>query len=599
MAEEEVYKPQWNLIEFTLLSIFPIHLSFFHIHKDLSVVIHFIFLAVICIPPLFLQFKLGGHLQKGIVGMLSAYFPIWKGVGIAALVHLMLVCIYQGPVVAEIATYMIISVAKQPYLWGTCDNAWNSNHCSPGVVSSITGLPEITNRAAYEFYKAEFWDLSDGIDHVHGFPHWRFTETVSHMTVPMLPIASASVWLLVLLMVALGGRVFGWIVTVVAPIAISCTLVVLGYGLARLDQGPTRDMLKQIFTLPDVKPTFYTSEDFLKRCMDSFVHIQMALPLWFGIAPTMGKMTGFGKIRKNLTWLLMTIMYGVFWMLPTLTMAPYLGNLILKSQALFTDVPLNGYALIFDTMATAFSYLRIPPVYALLFYLSIFLYHVLFLCVAILTLVDNIMESLIPCLERNSINKTFINVVVTFLVVGVINALGVPHTTNAGPYFNVLMIVSLERLVFLVVVLTFIGLIVVYAKQNFSLAERIMMGVWFALACLATAGLWVYKFVHGHDELHYNGNVYSQTWETISWIVSGVPFVFVVVGAIHAIMVGRGSCCQRFMGTFQESSSRSRVDNGRTYHCAEPSAPPYAYMDGDVFPMDNLPYTSDPDLDPL
>lgn len=42
------------------------------------------------------------------------------------------------------------------------------------------------------------------------------------------------------------------------------------------------------------------------------------------------------------TWLLMTIMYGVFWMLPTLTMAPYLGNLILKSQALFTDVPLNG-----------------------------------------------------------------------------------------------------------------------------------------------------------------------------------------------------------------------------------------------------------------
>lgn len=38
----------------------------------------------------------------------------------------------------------------------------------------------------------------------------------------------------------------------------------------------------------------------------------------------------------------MTIMYGVFWMLPTLTMAPYLGNLILKSQALFTDVPLNG-----------------------------------------------------------------------------------------------------------------------------------------------------------------------------------------------------------------------------------------------------------------
>lgn len=599
MADGETYKPQWNLVEFTLLSIFPIHLSFLHIHKDLSVIIHFIFLSVLCIPPLFLQLKLGGHLQKGIVGMLSTYFPIWKGVGIAALVHLMLICIYQGPVVAEVASYMFISVAQQPYLWGTCDNSWNTNYCSPGVVSSITGLPEMTKRSAYEFYTLEFWQITDGIDHVHGFPHWRFTEAVSRMTVPMLPIASASVWLLVLLMVALGGRVFGWILAVVTPIAISCTLVVLGYGLARLDQEPTKEMLKIIFTIPDFKLSHFTSEDVFTKCMSSFVHIQMALPLWFGIAPTMGKMTGFGKIHKNVTWLLMILMYGIFWMLPTLTMAPYLGNLIQKSQAILSDVPLSGYPLIFDTMATAFSYLRIPPAYALLFYLSIFLYHVLFLCVAILTLVDNIMESLIPCLERNSINKTFINVVVTFLVVGVINALGVPHTTNAGPYFNTLMTVSLERLVFLVVVLTFIGLIVVYAKQNFSLAERIMMGVWFALSCLATAGIWVYKFVHGQDELNYKGSVYSETWETISWIVSGVPFVFVVVGAIHAIMVGRGPCCQRFLGTFQESSRQSRLDSGRTYHRAEPSAPPYVYMDGDAFPLDHLPYRSDPDLNPL
>lgn len=70
--------------------------------------------------------------------------------------------------------------------------------------------------------------------------------------------------------------------------------------------------------------------------------------------------------------------------------------------------------------------------------LVLFIELFLFQCVAILTLVDNIMESLIPCLERNSINKTFINVVVTFLVVGVINALGVPHTTNVSVTFIVI-----------------------------------------------------------------------------------------------------------------------------------------------------------------
>lgn len=81
----------------------------------------------------------------------------------------------------------------------------------------------------------------------------------------------------------------------------------------------------------------------------------------------------------------------------------------------------------------------------------------------------------------------------------------------------------------------------------------------------------------------------------VSFTILSISFFNCVCGYITEYTV----VFQRFMGTFQESSSRSRVDNGRTYHCAEPSAPPYAYMDGDVFPMDNLPYTSDPDLDPL
>ena len=45
----------------------------------LSLVAVFVTLIGLCVPAIFIQIKLGGYLQKGIVGIFSMFFPIWKG----------------------------------------------------------------------------------------------------------------------------------------------------------------------------------------------------------------------------------------------------------------------------------------------------------------------------------------------------------------------------------------------------------------------------------------------------------------------------------------------------------------------------------------
>ena len=45
----------------------------------LALIALYLFLFILCAPPMFIQLKLGGYAQRGIVGLLSHYLPIAKG----------------------------------------------------------------------------------------------------------------------------------------------------------------------------------------------------------------------------------------------------------------------------------------------------------------------------------------------------------------------------------------------------------------------------------------------------------------------------------------------------------------------------------------
>ena len=45
----------------------------------MSLLAVYLFLFVLCVPPIFVQLKLGNHQQKGVVKLLSTHIPIFKG----------------------------------------------------------------------------------------------------------------------------------------------------------------------------------------------------------------------------------------------------------------------------------------------------------------------------------------------------------------------------------------------------------------------------------------------------------------------------------------------------------------------------------------
>ena len=53
--------------------------------------------------------------------------------------------------------------------------------------------------------------MSDSIEDMGGFPHWRFNELAHKADMSLMPITLAIVWVLVALVVGFGARLCGWV----------------------------------------------------------------------------------------------------------------------------------------------------------------------------------------------------------------------------------------------------------------------------------------------------------------------------------------------------------------------------------------------------
>ncbi|KAL5020401.1 hypothetical protein ScPMuIL_003293 [Solemya velum] len=608
-------KATWNLLQVGLIAVYPAYVSYIRMVRGMSLLAVYVFLITLCIPPLFIQLKIGGHGQKGIVGLLSKHFPIAKGVGIALLIDLFFSCIYIAPLVMHVGVYAFISIIEQPYVWGECDHEWNTNFCLKdekeifggfGINNDVQIIAKEHMRSPEEeFYRFEFLELSGGINDIQGFPVWGFTELVRQAGITLMPFALIAVWLLVFLVIAFGGNFAGWVFFILGPSFITILLAVLGYGYSNLDKDKSNNFLQYLYDLNFKGILEYEShEQLINDWLKGFYLLSNSLPVWTAIPATIGKMAGVGRISRNITWLLMIMVYGAVCQIPFLAMAPYLGNNIDKDNEIVPST-YEGMKVVFVEMPRAFSNLEIPPVYALLFYLSLFISGIMFLCIAMFTIVDNIVDALTKSFVNLSKRRCCVNVLTSLIMIVITASAGLLHTTKAGMYYILLMDQSVPKLRFITVIIMAFILIIVYGKQNFAIAERIMMSIWCFVAALCAAGFWLYSFITTIEPIGYGDHVIPDTWELIGWLIAAFPFVAIPAAAIHGcMMMTDGSCSERikYLCGENDDSRRSSVTAG--YVPAEPSAPPFDNMYTDhTFPMNDVPYKhhtyEHPELEPL
>ncbi|XP_050395852.1 sodium- and chloride-dependent betaine transporter isoform X1 [Patella vulgata] len=593
--------PQWNLFQFMFISVFTCYVSFMRLPTGgLEVISQFLLLIFVCVPALFIQLKLGGYLQKGIVGVFGLYFPIWKGVGLAALIELLIRISHFAPIVAQFGTYAFISISESPYVWGSCANLRNNRHCvDDKTANQYNQMTFESSRPEELFYKHEFLQMSSGIEDMNGFPQWEFTEIARKAEVSLMPVTLAIVWVLVFLLVGFGGRVCGWILFLLGPAALSCLLAVLGYGYAHLKIEPAVSFLKQRYLFND-------DSGLLQSFMNGFQTLMCAMPIWTAIATTMGKLCGRGRTTRNISWLVVVAVFVVVSQIPPIAMAPYLGNMIFDKQAPgFGEA--GGPSIILWQMPAAFTALNIPQPYSFLFLLSAFLFGLMFLCIGCLTIVDNIMDSLEEWVSRKSCSKIAVHLLMSFVVMCIAKGLGILQTTRAGLYYFGLIDQSITRLQFILIDLLAFGLVVVYLRQNFALAERIIMALWVFFAATTSSGVWFYVFHKTKDapmKLMGESYIYNDSWKIVSWVIAAFPYIGVIIGVIHAVVVARGKITSCFCGITERVREQEHDANG--YHhppppLPEPTAPPYTYME-QTYPMDDMMYKMDydpPESEPL
>ncbi|KAJ8311752.1 hypothetical protein KUTeg_011107 [Tegillarca granosa] len=98
----------------------------------------------------------------------------------------------------------------------------------------------------------------------------------------------------------------------------------------------------------------------------------------------------------------------------------------------------------------------------------------------------------------------------------------------------------------------------------------------------------MYSFITSVNQvMGYNDVKIPDTWNLISWLLSGLPYIAIPAAAIHAC---------------DDDDDRDR----RGYaHPPEPTAPPYSYMDShgymdSMYPLDDLHKAQyDSDMEPL
>ncbi|XP_052812558.1 sodium- and chloride-dependent GABA transporter ine-like [Mya arenaria] len=597
----------WNLLQIAFIVVWPAWTSFTKMPNGMSLLAAYLFLLVLCIPPVFIQLKLGNHQQKGIVSLLSTHVPILKGIGITLLIQLFLMCVFMAPLVTHYGMYAFIAIAKNPYVWTSCANVWNTASCFQNPTDLLGtmltsgqkhNVPPSLIPAESEFFDNEYLQISGNISDVRGFAVWGFSDEVNKAGVSVLPLAMVGVWVFIFLGLAFGARVCGWILFILGPGFLALMFTVLGYGYSHLESNGTNTFLGELYTLDMTQ--FHQLHDentpLIQDWLDGFSLVTHSVPVWTAILPTMGKMTGQGRLSRNISWIFVILVYAATCQLPQLAMAPYIGNLQHIVPSYMYNI--KGLDVIFTTMPAAFSHLGIPSVYALLFYLSIFLAGLMFLIVSMFTILDNLVDGLVAWSETFQERRACINFCAAFALISVGIGASILHTTQAGLYYIIVMDQCVPKLFFLTVALYGLTLIIIYAKQNFGIAERVVMSVWCGVSTLITAAIFLYQFITELEDIpRYHEMEIKGLWDLVCWIFASAPFLAIPAAMIHACQSEDGTCVERikfvFCGIKQDPYSPPEEYG---YRHPDPSAPPYGgidhptytYMDQDGYPMEDL-----------
>lgn len=518
---------------------------------------YFIMLFSGALPVMLLEIGLGQYMSRG--GLKSWIIcPLFQGIGIATLLMLFLASTYYIVILAWGLYYMYASVSKE-IPWGSCLNDWNTERCASSnkelldrlcgtesqYISPVTTgqIPEkedsinITLRTnllnttavncslghtaaidpTVEFWENHVLQISDSIEDGGGL--------VPHLTVCLLVM-----WIVIYFCVWRGVRWSGKVVyfTATFPYVILITLLVRGATLPGAGNG--------------IK--YFLSPDF-SRLQDAQVWIDGGTQVFFSAAVALGVMTSLGSYNTfntdfyKHTMIVAGFNFGTSF-LSGFAVFSVLGFMAHEQNVDIDQVAESGPGLVFIVYPKAVTMMPLPQLWAILFFMMLFLIGIDSQFVMVESVVAHISD-----LFPRQLYKTKGRMILTVVLCCLWFAMGLSMVSRGGMYvFQLYDYYSASGMVLLWVCFwECIAIGWIFESEKFYDAIELMIGYrinkwfhicWKYITPLVTAGIFVFQVI-GYKPLKYKNEYEYPAWA--QWF--GLMLALVSMCCIPLYLMGK------------------------------------------------------------
>ncbi|XP_075751419.1 sodium- and chloride-dependent GABA transporter 1-like [Rhipicephalus microplus] len=484
---------------------------------------YFTCLLTTAVPMFYLEVAVGQYLSKGGIGV-WAVAPMFKGVGIASLVVLMLSSVYNMVIVAWILFYLISSFTTV-LPWKHCGNYWNTDRCWEHNYTHPMPPHNRTVTPIVEFWENHVLGITSGL---HEIGNMRLEIAL------YLFIAWATVYLVIWRGLSQSGK----IVWVSALFPYVCLLVLLVRGVTL--SGATDGLM------------FYIKPDWSKLLIPRVwiaagTQVFYSYGVGFGSLMTLGSYNSFHQnfFRDSA---IVCIVNPMTSLLSGTVIFSVLGHMAFIASKTVGDVAKSGPGLAFLVYPEVVARMPASTIWSILFFVML-----LFLGInSQFCPLEAIAAGLIDQWPRLVTKRRVIN----FCLVLVHFLLGLPMTTEGGMYIFQLMdyyAISGITLLF-IVFFQAVALAWVYGTRNLCDNIKEMIGrrpilllrlgwkVFIPAMCVA---------IFLSSVIRYQPLVYAKTYaypwwaEMLGWFTSLSSIIMIPTYMVYFLVRTPGSLRQR------------------------------------------------------
>nr|CAD7587709.1 unnamed protein product [Timema genevievae] len=472
------------------------------------------------LPLFYMELALGQYHRCGCLTIWKKICPMLKGIGYA----ICLIDVYMGMYYNTIigwAVYYLFASFRSELPWTSCDNPWNTPHCTPVVGprnnKSTSPAREFFERSVLEQYK------SDGLDRV-GPVKWS------------LALCVLSVFILVYFALWKGVRSAGkavW-VTALAPYVVLFILLIRGVTLPGAGMGIQYYLTPQWHKLGNMR-----------------VWIDAASQIFFSLGPGFGTLlalSSYNKFNNNCyrDAILTSSINCLTSFLAGFVIFSVLGYMAHVQHKSIEEVGLEGPGLVFIVYPEAIATMTGSVFWSIIFFLMLITLGLDSTFGGLEAMITALCDEYPRTFGRH--RETFVAVLLVLIYI-----CALPTTTYGGVYLvNLLNVYGPGISILFVVFVEAAGVCWFYGVDRFSHDIEKMIGhrpglywrvCWSYISPVFLLVIFIFSLL-GYEDMLTGEYVYPPWSISVGWVLTASSLVCIPGYMIYKFAITPGSCLQ-------------------------------------------------------